>query len=376
MNYLPGSLYICDLRKDINEAILYNTFSTVGPILSIHLRRDIMTRRSLGYAYINYENALHAELAMRKYNYQLLMGVPMRIMWSQRDPSVRKSGIGNVFVKNLHTSIDQYALYTMFAPYGYIISCKIVMANDGVSLGYGFVHFEYLADAHRAIRDLNRMEIKGKQIHVCPFLSRQERERRMALEDPFTNLYIKNFEARTSEREFCGWFQNFGNITSFRVMRNGDGSSRGFGFVSFSEPSSAKEAIRHLNGTEIQPGRFLYVGKALTREERRREMIMRMRKYSEIHYVQFLDEYVFVKRLPDFIDEQKLEYEFGEFGTVISVQIARENGRRVGFAIVRMCSFNAAYDAAFELNERSEIYRNKYNRTLSLTGWTMHYPFF
>ncbi|GLV40781.1 poly(A) binding protein [Carabus blaptoides fortunei] len=188
MGHLSGSLYICDLRKDVNEGILYNMFSLMGPLLSIHIRRDIMTRRSLGYAYVNFENALHAELAIRKYNYKQLNGIAMRIMWSQRDPSIRKSGVGNVFIKNLHSSIDHSALYNLFTPFGYILSCKIVTDNDGVSVGYGFVHFEYQEDANRAIHDLNRMELKGKQIYVCPFRSREERLTEVAAGDAYTNL--------------------------------------------------------------------------------------------------------------------------------------------------------------------------------------------
>lgn len=32
-------------------------------------------------------------------NYHVLNGKPMRIMWSHRDPSARKSGVGNIFIK-------------------------------------------------------------------------------------------------------------------------------------------------------------------------------------------------------------------------------------------------------------------------------------
>ncbi|XP_044148892.1 polyadenylate-binding protein 1-B isoform X2 [Bufo gargarizans] len=350
-SYPMASLYVGDLHPDVTEAMLYEKFSPAGPILSIRVCRDMITRRSLGYAYVNFQQPADAERALDTMNFDVIKGKPVRIMWSQRDPSLRKSGVGNIFIKNLDKSIDNKALYDTFSAFGNILSCKVVCDENG-SKGYGFVHFETQEAAERAIDKMNGMLLNDRKVFVGRFKSRKEREAELgARAKEFTNVYIKNFGEDMDDERLKEMFGKYGPALSVKVMTDDSGKSKGFGFVSFERHEDAQKAVDDMNGKDMN-GKAIYVGRAQKKVERQTELKRKFEQMKQDRITRYQGVNLYVKNLDDGIDDERLRKEFSPFGTITSAKVMMEGGRSKGFGFVCFSSPEEATKAVTEMNGR------------------------
>lgn len=165
-----------DLHPDTNEADLHRLFSSVAGMapVSIRICRDFVTRKSLGYAYVNFPSSDVASAAMGTLNYSEIRGKKCRMMWSQRDPNTRRNGVGNLFVKNLPPTVDSKSLADVFNVIRPVASAKVVTDEAGKSRGYGYVTFFSDDDARTAVATINGMEFEGRTLDVAPFVPRKE----------------------------------------------------------------------------------------------------------------------------------------------------------------------------------------------------------
>jgi len=357
-----ASLYVGDLHSDVTEAMLYEVFNSVGPVGSIRVCRDSVTRRSLGYGYVNFHAVADAERALDTLNYSSIKGRACRIMWSQRDPSLRKSGAGNVYVKNLDRSIDNKALYDTFSLFGNILSCKVAADRDGKSHGYGFVHYETEEAAKQAIERVHGMQIGEKTVHVSAFLKNDERESPTITN--YTNLYVKNLPDSWDDDKINKEFGAYGKITSSVLMA--DAKDRKFAFINFETSEGAIKCVEEMHDKdmgadavkkEVKEGEEgeaesekLYVQRAQTKAERAKEF-KKLNANKEAAKPQAQGVNLYVKNLDEETDEESLKALFEPFGTTTSVAAMKdEKGKCKGFGFVSFSSPDDATKAVTEMH--------------------------
>src|ERR1700750_804684 len=82
------------------------------------------------------------------------------------------------------------------------------------------------------------------------------------------NIYVSNLSFHTSEADLKDLFSKYGSVASAKIIMDRESNrSRGFAFVEMPSEEEGNEALKGLNGKDIQ-GRALSVSVARERQER------------------------------------------------------------------------------------------------------------
>ncbi|XBI15658.1 hypothetical protein VPH35_058036 [Triticum aestivum] len=324
-----ASLYVGDLDDGVAEGHIYALFCQVAPVASLRVCRDVIGR-SLGYAYVNFYSREDAKRALDSLNFTPANGKHIRVMFLNRDPTLRLSG----------------NLSDMFGRYGTILSCKVATHFNGQSKGYGFVQFAEETSANDAIDNLNGKLVNGKQIFVGLFIRRQERQPNINLSN-YTNVYVKNFPKEFTHNDLLQEFGPFGTITSVVIMRDNDGISKCFGFINYGESECAAKAVKSLNGKMIKDS-ILYVGRAQKKSEREAELKENFERARNEKFKKFEGLNLYVKNLDGSINDLNLRGLFEFSGEIGSCKVMVDSqGRSKGYGFVSFTTIEAVHKAPF-----------------------------
>ena len=125
--------------------------------------------------------------------YDLIGRKPIRIL-HKGDPKQKIEA--NLFVKNIDPSVSFKELHNHFSKAGPVLSVKIAYNKAGQHLGYGYVQFEKVEDALKAIEEFNGSKLKERELQIERFLPKTGRNVSSG-----NNLYVKHLPEGKSKEE-------------------------------------------------------------------------------------------------------------------------------------------------------------------------------
>ena len=78
-------MFVGNIPYEVDEEMLRKVFSTVGPIVSLRLMYDKITRQPKGYGFCEYKDQETAYAAMRNLNNVEVAGRPLRVDWADHE---------------------------------------------------------------------------------------------------------------------------------------------------------------------------------------------------------------------------------------------------------------------------------------------------
>ena len=325
-------LYISDLPYNTNETDIKLFFKRYGDSVSLitinqkyHNENDT---RPIN-AKVIFKDFFTANQARIEMNLRKLKGHAIRLMWEERDNSIRYNSTTNLFVKGIPFNIQPREVYEYFMKFGDISSAKLKDDQEGNHLGYGYVTYYSPESAENAIKNTNgKILWGGGPLQVDYFKKKNER---LTVSGPEVfKLYITNFPGDFTENNIVDLAKEFGAILSCNIKTEKIG--RRYALVCYENEEAANRAKASLEGKNVY-GYNLYC-KIINDKNYPDEMQLNKNKNTLLNK-RFVQRYkpgfynnmcnLYIKDIPYMIKEKEFYEIFSKYGKITSAKLETYN---------------------------------------------------
>lgn len=117
-----ATLYVGNLDERAKEELIFELFSQVGRVSTVHAPLDRVSRTHQGYAFVEFITAEDADYAAKVMNGIKLYGRPLKVNKSNADKEKQADIGAELFIGNLDSVVDEKMLYDTFSRFGTLIS--------------------------------------------------------------------------------------------------------------------------------------------------------------------------------------------------------------------------------------------------------------
>ena len=258
----------------------------------------------------NSANSCRLEMNLKK-----IKNKSVRIMWDERDTSIRYNTKNNIFIKGIPKNITPREVYEFFIKFGDISSAKIMEDVNGNHYGYGYITYYNPDDVNKAIEETKNKKIWDTFIEVSHFQKKNERTVK-AIELNNQKLYISNLPPKFTTADLKILCNEYGSVQSCNIFI--DNLGKNFGIVQFSSEQETKEVLTKLDNKEINNTKLI-VKLYQTKFEHKQYLENNTAKLNE----QNQNCNLHIKNIPLNAEEKDLLNTFGKYGNITSVKIEK-----------------------------------------------------
>eukprot|EP01083_Nonionella_stella_P008691 25100_1 len=295
-------------------------FGRFGEIKSLSVPRDPNSGMCLGTAFVEFTTKESAEKLAEEDGALELKGYTLDL--SIAEHSLLETARRTVLVSNLPADCSDDELWDYFSQFGEVLSLTVPRDPEtGNCLGYAFVEF-----ADKAAADALTKEAFAEWNGQTITFSHAEAT---ALDLAQRSIHVRNVPAECTDQELRAFFQGMGEVVRLTVPRDAKGRGLGYAFVEFKDRESAYEAANEIGTGEFNGATMTFaLAESFSRER--------------------IERSIQVSSLPENADDGELLSFFGEYGSVIRVDVARDNetGSCLGTATVEFADKSAALEVA------------------------------
>ncbi|KAF8769310.1 hypothetical protein HU200_006824 [Digitaria exilis] len=267
----------------------------------------------------------------------------------------------NLFVGNLPLSMASHKLIELFLPFGRIVRSRVMDdCFTGLRKGYGFVNYSDPRCAAEAIKCMNGRLIEGKMlevrvagasssvsdpsVHAVP-----ETDNQPTKQMDMSNLYICNLPLLMNTDKLLDLFAPYGQVTSAKVaMDYTTGLSKGYGFVKFSDPHDAAQAVMQLDGCLVE-GKKIEVRVSGMSQRPTSSLVESHAHNSTLREIDMSN--LYVSNIPSSVNTAKLVELFLPFGKVTHARVVEQvSNSSKGYGFVKFADSHCAAEAVALMN--------------------------
>ena len=271
--------------------------------------RNLELKKSLNAKIIisdyNTANKIRIEMNLKKINNH-----SVRIMWDEKDNSIRYNIKSNLYFKGIPLNISTRKVYEYFLKFGDISSLKIIEDNNGNHFDYGYITYYNNNDAEKAILETNGKKIfdDNNIIEIRHFQKKNDYQ-----------IYINNFDQKLNESDLNKICSKYGNIISLNIYQ--DSIGRNYAILQYNNQESTNNALKNLIN-EIPSEKNLKL-QIEQKKKIERNQENKLRESNNIFNYQYQLCNLHIRNIPLTAKEEDLEKTFSKYGKIRSIKIER-----------------------------------------------------